>query len=230
MFILVRTLLRPIGRGAHGRVCRSYGRAGYASRNLGAGGPVDRSVTPRADREGGFSLIELMLVVAIIAIVSGIAVPVSGNLLKGAKADSATAMALSAIEDARDRAVTERRNFQLDFVPPNRIRISRVEVPGPNKTVVAEAILENGQIFKKLPAGVPDTDDKFGADKDVNFTGTLPVMFTSDGTLIDTNGDVVNGSIFLAHDANKDSVRAITILGVTGLIRTWKWSGTKWLE
>ena len=186
------------------------------------------STKPRSG-EGGFSLIELMLVVTVLGIVAAIAIPVSSSFIGQAKADSATAVALSAVERARDQAMAERRNFELEFVLPDRILVRRVEVPGPGKTLVAETQLENGQVFRLVP-GVPDTDDAFGADSEVHFTGTAPVMFTSDGSLIDANGDVVNGSIFLAQRGQGDSIRAITILGVTGLVRTWKWSGTKWLE
>ena len=170
-----------------------------------------------------------MLVVAIIGIVTAIAIPITSSFVGQAKADSATAMALSALDGARDLAISERRNVELEFVAPDRIRVRRVEVPGPAKTLIAETRLEGGQKFKMI-SGVPDTPDAFGADEEVHFTGTAPVMFTSDGSLIDSNGDVVNATIFLAREGEGDSIRAITILGVTGLIRTWKWSGTEWQE
>jgi prepilin-type N-terminal cleavage/methylation domain-containing protein len=179
--------------------------------------------------QAGFSLPELMFVVAIAAILAGMAVPISSAFISRAKADSASILAMSAIESARSRAIAERRNFQLTFVAPDRIRIERVEVPGPAITVVSETRLEGGQTFKKV-TDIPDTPDKFGNANPVQFSGTLPVMFTTDGSLVDSNGDVVNGTVFLAAGDHPDSIRAVTILGVTGLIRTWKWSGTQWLE
>ena len=134
------------------------------------------------------------------------------------------------LQDARERAISERRNVQLTFVTPNRIRAERVEVPGPGTTLLAQTELEGLQRFQ-LVTGIPDTPDYFGNDSAVDFSGTAPVMFTSDGSLIDSNGDPVNGTIFLAGPTSaRESVRAITILGVTGLVRTWKWSGTAWRE
>ena len=55
-------------------------------------------------------------------------------------------------------------------------------------------------------------------------------MFTSDGSLIDSAGDIVNGTIFVAMPNQVDTARAVTIFGVTGLTRAWKWRGRKWME
>ena len=64
----------------------------------------------------------------------------------------------------------------------------------------------------------------------VAFTGTGPYMFTSDGSLIDSNGDVANGTIFIGIAGQVDTARAITVYGVTGLMRTWKWQGNAWFD
>lgn len=177
--------------------------------------------------QAGFSLIELLFVVFILATTAGIAIPVTRGFTTSARADSATALAISTLQDARERAVNERRNIQVSFVLPNRIRVERVEVPGPALTLLSQVELEGLATFQ-LVTGVPDTPDKFGRTNAVHFTGKLPVMFTSDGSLIDANGDVVNGSVFMAGPGTGDMVRAITIFGVTGLMRTWKWSGKEW--
>jgi hypothetical protein len=58
----------------------------------------------------------------------------------------------------------------------------------------------------------------------------MPVMFTSDGSLVDNNGDVVNGTIFVGVPSQPQTARAVTVFGVTGLTRTWKWRGNKWME
>ncbi len=185
----------------------------------------------------GFSMVELLFVVFIMATMAGIAIPVSRGFITSGKADAATATVLSALQEARERAINERRNVQVSFSLPNRVRIERVEVPGPALTLLSQVELEGLQKFE-LVTGVPDTPDKFGKGSAAHFTGkSCPaanaiacVMFTSDGSLIDADGDVVNGSLFLAGTGKGDSVRAVTIFGVTGLMRTWKWTGTEWQE
>ena len=208
------------------------GRVGGSSpRELASPTPRSRErglVTPkRRSREGGFSLIETLLVVAILVIVGGIAIPLSTTAIRQSKIDSAGTVVLAALQDARAKAIAERRDFELDFVAPNLIRVSRID--DGEATVVAETVLEGGQQFL-LPDDVTPLAE-FGADSEIHFTGDLPVMFTTDGSLIDSNGDPVNGTIHVAAvGGNDESAGAVTILGATGLMQTWKWTGSGWTE
>jgi prepilin-type N-terminal cleavage/methylation domain-containing protein len=179
--------------------------------------------------QSGYSLVELMVVIVLMTIAAGIAVPLSSQMLSVSRADSATVAALTAVDMAHDRAVAERRNIEMTFVNPNRIQLERQEVPGPGKTLIAEYFLENGQQFLKF-SGVPDTPDAFGASSAITFSGTAPFMFTSDGSLVDSNGDVVNGTIFIGKPGDTKTARAITVFGVTGLSHAWKWRGGSWME
>jgi prepilin-type N-terminal cleavage/methylation domain-containing protein len=191
----------------------------------------------------GFSLIETLLVIAILAIVAGIAIPVSNTVIGQGKADSATSVTLAALQEARARAIAERRNFRLEFctlptppcepaaegVTPNVILVSREELAGAPPTVISTTVLEGGQGFRLLEGVTPL--DEFGADGEIHFTGAPgPVRFTTDGSLIDSTGDPVNGTIHLANLVDVSSVRAVTILGATGLMQTWKWTGSQWHE
>lgn len=180
-------------------------------------------------RDGGFTINELLVVIGIVAVVSAISVPVTMSMVKRAKADSATVVTQTFLDTVRDRAVAERRNIELTFIAPNRLRAQRIEVPSGVRTTVGEMTLDSGQQFLRF-AGQPDTPDGFGASAAINFTGTLPVMFTSDGSLIDSAGDVTNGSLFFGVPQEPLSARAVTIFGVTGLLRTWKWGGAQWLQ
>jgi type II secretory pathway pseudopilin PulG len=173
------------------------------------------------------------MVVALIGITLAMAIPISNGFVQLSKADSSLVHAMTAIDTARDRAVSERRNYVLSFVNPNRIDLIRQEIDAAGAvigtTTTDRFILENGQQFVKF-AAIPDTPDAFGAASATSFTGTAPVMFTSDGSLVDSNGDISNGSIFLGIPNQPDTARAVTIFGVTGLTRTWKWRGSQWLE
>ncbi|MGD9906117.1 MAG: Tfp pilus assembly protein FimT/FimU [Vicinamibacterales bacterium] len=186
-------------------------------------------VSARRPDEAGFTLAEMLVVVALIAIGSAVTIPLTMEMVNRAKNDSSVVVAQTFIDAARDRAVAERRNVELEFTAPNWLRMYRIEVPTNARTLVGEMRLEGGQEFRKFPT-VSDTPDAFGASGAISFTGTMPVMFTSDGSLIDAQGDVVNGSVFFGVPDRPESARAVTVFGITGMIRTWKWRGAQWFD
>ena len=96
--------------------------------------------------------------------------------------------------------------------------------------LITAMTLEGDQEFAR--DGLPDTPDAFGGPiaNAINWTGVAPVMFTSDGSLIDNAGDVTNGTMFIIRPGFPETGRAVTIWGVTGLLRTWKWRGSGWMQ
>jgi prepilin-type N-terminal cleavage/methylation domain-containing protein len=180
-------------------------------------------------REDGFSIVELMIVAALIAIGAGMAVPISAGMISRAKADSASLTALGWLETTRNRAIAERRNFEVTFDPEtNRVTVERVE-PDNENTPIMDLRLEDGLTFMQFD-DAPDTPDLFGNGDAVDFDGPAPYMFTSDGSFLDANGDPSNGTLFLGKPDQVETGRAITIFGVTGLMRTWALSGNRWYQ
>jgi type II secretory pathway pseudopilin PulG len=187
--------------------------------------PGAHSETPGAER--GLTMIELIVVLGILIIGFALAIPVTMAMVRNARSDSAALATSAFLEAARNRAVAERRNMQLTF-GANNILVQRVEVPGGALTTVDQLTLEGEEEFDRFIPGLPDTPDAFGGAGDVNWTGPGPVMFTSDGSLIDAAGDVTNGTVFVGREGSPETQRAVTIFGVTGVMRTWKWRGTVW--
>jgi prepilin-type N-terminal cleavage/methylation domain-containing protein len=186
-----------------------------------------------ARQAGGFTLIEILVVVAIAGVLTALAMPVSSEYIRWARADSSVESTLRSITVARDLAIAQRRNIELTFIMPNRLRLERQDIDSngvvTGNTVLSEVILENGQQFLVFD-GVPDTPDAFGLDTATTFGGITPVMFTSDGAFVDSQGDPVNGTVFVGSPNEPLTARAVTIFGVSGLTKIWKWRGDKWMK
>jgi len=177
--------------------------------------------------EAGTSLIEMLVVIAVVGIVMAITVMVMPSALMYAKADSGAAQVVAALRLAREQAIAQRRNVRVVFTAPDQITVSRVEIPGPGTTVISDARIEGGSEFL-LFAGVPDTPDAFGAAGAISFGGATTVAFTSAGEFVDQGGDPVNGTVYIGTRGTPLSGRAITIFGPTALIREWRWDGAHW--
>lgn len=178
-------------------------------------------------------MIEILVVVAIAGVLTALAMPVSAEYIRWARADSSAESTLRSITVARDLAIAQRRNVELTFIMPNRLRLERQDIDSngavTGNTVLSEVILENGQQFLVFD-GIPDTPDAFGLDTATTFGGITPVMFTSDGAFVDSQGDPVNGTVFVGSPNEPLTARAVTIFGVSGLTKIWKWRGDKWMK
>jgi prepilin-type N-terminal cleavage/methylation domain-containing protein len=177
----------------------------------------------------GVTLVELMFVVAVMAAVASMAVMLTPNFSRQAKADGGVTQAVTALRNAREMAVSQRRNMRVNFIAPNMIQVIREEIPGPATTLLSTAYLENGMEYRQFP-GQDDTPDRFGFAAPISFGLAVNRIFTSEGTFVDTAGDPLNGTLFLGRINEPGSSRAITIFGPTALIRLWRWDGQRWVE
>lgn len=181
----------------------------------------------------GFSLLEVLFVVGILGTVAAMAMMVSPAYSQHARAEAGISQVLDVMRSARETAISQRRNVELLFIGLNALQIRRIDI-GANgvqsgTTILRTVELENGVQFRLEP-GVPDTPDLFGKASATDFDLTGPWMFTSEGTFVGGSGDVTNGTVFLSIPNQANSARAITVMGVTALIRPWHWNGREWVE
>ena len=133
---------------------------------------------------------------AVLATLMGLAVGVTMDSVASARADNSTGALMNVLEVARNQATSQRRDFQLVFTLPNKIEVFRVEIPSNSTTLVQTAYLEMGQTYKRWTTmGDPDG---FGHSGEIAFGSTPTIRFTSDGSLINSSGDVLNGTLFVA--------------------------------
>jgi prepilin-type N-terminal cleavage/methylation domain-containing protein len=181
----------------------------------------------------GFSLIETMIVLAVIIIVTGAAIMTMRPALQGAHVVNAYNITLSAMRQAHDYAVAQRQIYQVTFSNgsvPNTIQITQFG----NGNVVATYQLPTDTAFTTI-AGMPTAanavpDGFVGSglvainfDQNVPTTPVLNVIqFWPDGTAQDASGNINNGVIYVAMPGQLYNSYAITLWGATGRIRGWR--------
>lgn len=185
--------------------------------------PMSRATTRRSD---GFTLIELMLVVAVSAILAGATVASVHGALAVSRADAAMAQVASVLRLGRDYAIAQRRPIEVRVTDPNRIELVRLELPT-GTTTVADVHLEHGARFL-LVAGLPDTPDAFGQAAPIDFGGAASLRFLPDGTLTDAAALPINGTIFTAMAGEPLSARAVTVAGGSARAQPYRWTGSRW--
>src|SRR3954468_15337532 len=143
-------------------------------------------------KQAGYSLIEMMVVTGILAVVSGMAVISIGYSRKGLVGDGAMRVVISALNQSKQLAITQRRNMRLTFNGNNSVQIIREEVPGPTLTTISSIPFEGGVQFLRL-ASLPDLTTapltevpaSPGGTVGVAFGTATQVRFSPEGTLID---------------------------------------------
>ena len=195
---------------------------------------VTQSNHPGTPAQAGFSLVEVMLVLGVMGILMGISVVTINSSRAGLNGDGALRAVLAQVNSAREQAITQRRNMRLTFSGIRTMQIVREEVPGGTLTTLSSVPFEGGMTFQ-IVGGMVDTPDAFGnvAGTGLGIAGlafgtATEIKFAPDGTLVDQNGNSLNGTVFVALSNQTLSARAVTIFGSTGRVRGFRWDGSGW--
>jgi prepilin-type N-terminal cleavage/methylation domain-containing protein len=196
--------------------------------------------------EQGFSLIEMMVVVALAFVLMGFALMNTVGSSQNAKANSAMDAVISQLRQARETAIAKRRNVEVQFIAPNEIQVTVLSLPGEAVPPVIIPTYLTGAVTFTVFSGVPDTPMNFGNSTAISLQqptggGAWTVMFTTSGAFCGTaqsaatlyqatNNNPVNASIFLGIAGKPTSARAVTVFGSTGRVRSYYWTGTSWQE
>ena len=176
----------------------------------------------------GFSLVEANLAILVIFIIAGAALINSAGILPGMRANTAMHQMVAQLRNGREIAMAQRRNVDIVFLGDNQIRLVRRDMPS-GTTELSTVTLE-GRMEFQLVDGLPDTPDSFGNGSALDFSGAASLTYLSDGTLVDGEGNPVNGSVFMGQPGHPETARAVTILGATGRVRGYRWTGTSWIQ
>jgi prepilin-type N-terminal cleavage/methylation domain-containing protein len=187
--------------------------------------------------QSGFSTIELLVVIVIIAIISAVAVLGFGTAMRSAHENAAVQLTLKQLRMARQEAVDRRMQYTVTFTLPGTIRTARttglnplpgVVPPPPVVTTIERTVTLPSDVQFTVPAGVPaQAPDNFGAAAfPIDFDqatggGGNTLVFLPDGTAQDNLGNPNNGVIYIARPGDLNSAHAISVWGATGRFKLW---------
>jgi type II secretory pathway pseudopilin PulG len=197
-----------------------------------------------ADVEAGFTLVEVVFAVAIIVFVFAMAFESFQNALPSMRADSAMQLLEAQLRQAREVSIDQRRQVTVTFKGTSEL-VEYIQALGSNPAVLLyDYFLPEGMAYT-LFTGVPDlpTPNNYGntyavygcsssslttSYSPVYASGSCTLTFQSDGSVLNSSGSYVNGSIFIGIAGQTQTARAVSILSATGKIKGWRYSGSAW--
>ena len=208
----------------------------------------------KSRKQKGFSLIELLIVVAVVSILSGMAVVATKSMRDNQRANAAMDAVITQIRLARQLAIAKRRNVVVNFVSPNQVQVNIQYLTGePAGNPVSpmylndadKGVTDTSQFMSWSALGALPTTGFANSDASgINITqlsgGTAPcVAFTTTGALVGTacggagvatvaSTNPANMAVFIGRPGMAFTARAITVMGSTGRVRTYSWDGAQW--
>ncbi len=169
----------------------------------------------------GFSILELLIVVSVLAIVSGASMILIGPALKARAEEMAARTVTLEMRRARQNAVDTRRLTRVTFTAPQTIKIEW-RTPGTTDwNLLSETDLPEEMEFL-TDASLPSGPGGFATSPAINFSGTYQIFFMPDGSAIDDVGQISNGVVYVSRPGEVESTRAVTLFGGTGRLKQWK--------
>jgi prepilin-type N-terminal cleavage/methylation domain-containing protein len=207
-------------------------------------------ISKRPNKQAGFSIVELLVVVAIIAVMASVAIFYVTAHKKAYQADEQALQIADILQEARQRSLTQRRTMRVEInLTTNKVKLYDENVDA--NSASDDIQLRSLSLFASTNVRVDVRPSEIG----YNPAETLPVpnaifkssvytpsvgqtvctiRFLANGTVVDagtnaTGAGAVSTGVTLhiwmpskANPAQSDIARSITVLGATGVIRFWE--------
>jgi type II secretion system protein H len=178
-------------------------------------------------RQAGVTLIELIIVIAIIGIILGIAITTIGNRSPVAQLKSDARDIVSNMQLARVNAIRDTRPWAIQFDTDNQRYLiysnSGEEWKSEDWTDGDETVFRNVMLNRRV---------NFGTNKGARPGGTMPangsITYSANRVVFNPNGTSESGTVYLTIGSGETI--AISSLSTTGRIKVWENFGNAWNE
>ncbi len=208
----------------------------------------------RARSSSGHSLIELLIVIALIGVITSMALPQYIAQRRLTRSVGITREILTELREARQLAMSQRQAITFEYNDPSKqIRIINhhnnqpanppcnlsgtaiLLAPGFPDTVcsvvvsstpLAESTISS-EINYGIPAGLPTGALSDGIAMTPLFNNKFTVTFQPDGSVVDAAGDPQGRAMFIFNTrAASGTASAISIMGASGRVKIWRYNAS----
>lgn len=211
---------------------------------------MNKRLIEKRRAETGFSLIELLVVVAVIALMTGMVIFYASNHKKAYQPDEEAAQIADILQEARQRSLTQRRTMRVEInLTTNLVKLYDENV---NATTASDdTLLKTFALFPSAnvrvdtrpsnigynPAEsqpVPTAVFKSSVYPSSTAQNVCTIRFLSNGTAVDAGTNAVGAGAVptgvtlniwspnKANPAQSDIARCLTVIGSSGVIRMWE--------
>lgn len=208
-----------------------------------AAGNADRKTADARRSLAGYSLVETVIVVALICVLSAIALPQIVAERRLTRAVGVTREILSQMRLARQLAMSQRQamTFQYNnatkqiFIIDHNSNLGAALFLDPaypstlGSAVISTTALAQGGLFQTeiafgIPPGLPNGALADGISMTPLTNNQLNITFQPDGSVIDITGNPVGRALYIYNNqASQGTASAISIMGASGRVKIWRY-------
>jgi prepilin-type N-terminal cleavage/methylation domain-containing protein len=191
--------------------------------------------------EGGFSLVELLIVIAVMSILTVISVFALRSNKRSYAPDDEANQIVSFFREAHQRALSQRQTQRVTIDRANLLVKLMDEglLPGGDEVEIIRGKL-NGTVNMTQPSIggtlLPLPPAPYNYNSAVFTASVAQYRFRGDGSVVDPLGNSVSATFYFTpidmNDQSGTLVRAVTLFGPSGSTRAWKYdaANTKFIS
>lgn len=182
----------------------------------------------------GFSVIELLIVVAIVIILTAAAVFTLTPQRRAYRTDDAAGQVTNFLRDAYQRALSQRQTMRVEIDRANMM----ITIIDENRLLVGDEIeVRRAKLNDEISLNQPAVAAGLVTAPPAPYTYPIAgyandlweARFRSDGSVVDAAGNSLSATLFFSlinmNDSDSNLIRAVTLFGPSGSVRVWRYSG-----